>query len=400
MTRQVWKIERFSADKTDDVMSFTYSTGRQTQFDSWSPGYLILTIRNNLGQANGWDLNDRVILTAVGTGWYQWFYVQEILYNDLPGTGQGSTASIICTDLLGRLGRISVFDESIPSAKTLLQIYNEFNSLMPTGTVILILGDGDSTAAADASYTGTALNRLNLNMLTEQGWLQNYGDALILASRSAIQDLVPEVVTFARNTTVLDVYQVGYSDIKRIALGSNYLNYCVVTPPIATKQKASDATGIAAYGIYGAEFSTVDNSATQADSFASWQVQSRADPDELSFQISVSDTANDLTWLLGAMSSGQAVVIVSYKNPGDNTTYTSQQIMQGWSMSVTPSRTDMEIFTNPLTYTNFFILNDDIFGILGGPSVSTATYNQNIRYDKNTYTYDGVFDDQGGRLGW
>jgi len=400
MTKQVWKIERFSADKTSDVMSFTYSTGRQTQFDSWSPGSLVLTIRNNSGQANGYDLNDKIILTASGTDWYQWFYVQEVLFNDLPGIGEGSTATIICTDLLGRMGRISVFEESIPSAKTLLQIYNEFNSLMPTGTTILILADGDSTAAADASYTGTALNRLNLNMVTEQGWLQNFGDALILASRSAMQDLVPEAVTFARNTTVLDVYQVGYSDIKRIALGSNYLNYCFVTPPVAVPQKASNATGIAEFGIYGAEFVTVDDSATQADSFASWQVQSRADPEQLSFRISVSDTANELEWLLNAMSSALAVVTVSYEIPGYTSEVTSQQIIQGFTMSVTPSRTDMQIFTSPLTYTDFFTLDSATFGILGGPAVASATYNQNIKYNKNTYTYNGVFDGNGGRLGW
>lgn len=362
MTKQVWKIERFSVDVTDDVMSFKYSTGRPTQFDSWSPGYLMLTIRNESGQANGYDLNDKVILTATGTDFYQWFYVQEVLFNDLGSTGEGSTATVICTDLLGRLGRISVFEEPIASAKTLLQIYNEFNSLMPTSTQIVIISDGDSTAAANASYTGTALNRLNLNMVTEQGWLAVTDIGIYLYARTDLDDLAPGLITFAR--LAAGNYTMGYSDIKRIALGSNYLNFCVATPPVAVAQRASDATGIAAYGIYGAEFATVDNSATQADSFASWQVQSRSDPDQLSFQISVSDTANNLTELFNAIFFNIGVVTVSYKNPGDNTTYTSQQITQGFSMSVTPSKTDMQIFTSPLTYTNFFTLNSDTFGVL------------------------------------
>jgi hypothetical protein len=363
MTRQEWKIERFSVDVTDDVMSFTYSTGRQTQFDSWSPGSLVLTIRNESGQANGYDLNDKIILTAVGSSpFYQWFYVQEVLFNDMPGTGKDSTATIICTDLLGRLGRISIFQESIPSAKTLLQIYNQFNSLMPSGTSISLFGDGDSTAAANTSYTGTALNRLNLNMVTEQGWLGVTDVGIYLYARSNIDNLAPGQITFARDTS--GSFQLGYSDIKRIALGSDYLNYCVVTPPVATAQKASDATGIAAYGTYSAEFSTVDNSATQADSFASWQVQSRSDTDELSFQISVSDTANDFSALFSMIFINIPVVTVSYKKPGSGTTFTSSQIMQGFSMSVTPSRTDMEIFTSPLTYTNFFTLNDNTFGVL------------------------------------
>ena len=144
----------------------------------------------------------------------------------------------------------------------------------------------------------------------------------------------------------------------------------------------------------------MDNSATQAQDFATWQVQSRSDPDELSFQISLSDTANDLTELFNALYGSIATTNVSYKSPGSTNSLTDIQIIQGWSMSVTPSRTDMEIFTSPLTYTQFFTLDSATFGILGGPAVALATYNKNIKYDKSTYTYDGVFDDQGGRLGW
>ena len=398
MTQQVWMIERFSADKTSDVMSFTYFTGRRTQFDSWSPGGLVLTIKNESNQAEGWDLNDKVILTAIGTYFYQWFYVQEVLFNDLGGDGGGSTATVICTDLLGRMGRISVFENPIPSAKTILQIYNEFNSLLPTGASISPFSDGDSTAAADASYTGTALNRLNLNMVTEQGWLNVTGNVIDIMGRSDMDNISPPVVTFARNASGIDTF--GYSDIKRIALGSNYLNDCTVIPPTAAQQNSTDATGVAAYGTYGAEFATVDNSATQAQDFATWQVQSRSDPDELSFQISLSDTANDLTELFNALYGSIATTNVSYKSPGSTNSLTDIQIIQGWSMSVTPSRTDMEIFTSPLTYTQFFTLDSATFGILGGPAVASATYNKNIKYDKSTYTYNGIFDDQGGRLGW
>tara|TARA_R110000868_G_scaffold74653_1_gene215664 strand:- start:465 stop:1577 length:1113 start_codon:yes stop_codon:yes gene_type:complete len=363
MTRQVWQIERFSADVTDDVMSFTYSTGRQTQFDSYSPGSLVLTIRNESGQANSYDLNDKIILNAIGgLDWYQWFYVQEVFFNDMPGTGAGSTATVICTDLLGRCGRIQVFEQVIGSQQTMQQIDTEFESLLPLSTRFEVFNNGDSTAAADASYTGTVLNRLNLNMVTEQGYLALSDVSIYLYARSDLQLLAPGVITFARSAS--GSFQLGYSNIERIALGSNYLNTCSVTPPVAAQQNVSDPTGVSTYGIYGAEFSTVDNSATQAQSFAQWQVYSRADPDELSFQISISDTANNLVEFFNAVFSGQHVVTVLYKNPGDATTYTSSQIMQGWSMSVTPAATNIQVFTSPLTYTNFFTLNSDTFGVL------------------------------------
>jgi len=362
MTKQVWMIEKFSTDKTSDVMSFTYSTGRRTQFDSWSPGGLVLTIKNESNQADGYNLNDKIILTAVGTPFYQWFYVQEVFFNDLGGTGSGSTATIICSDLIGRLGRIQVFEKNIVSAATLTQINTAFNSLMPTGTSFALFSGGASTAAADGSYSGTALNRLNLNMVTEQGWLSVTDVGIYLFGRTDIDNLAPGNITFAR--TASGSYQLGYSDIKRIALGQNYLNTCTVTPPVAAAQNSTDSTGVSAYGTYGAEFATVDNSATQASSFAQWQVQSRSDPDELSFEISLSDTANDLSGLFSDIFINIPVVTVSYQKPGSATPTTDTQIMQGWSMSVTPSRTDMEIFTSPLTYTNFFILDSNTFGVL------------------------------------
>ena len=362
MTKQVWKVERFSTDVTSQIESLQYSTGRQTQFDSWSPGSLILTIENDNGQANGYDLNDRVTLTADGSLFFQYFYVQEVLFNDLGSVGAGSTATIVCTDLLGRLGRISVFKEALASEATLLQIYNTFNSLMPTSTGIALASDGASIAAADSAYTGTGLNRLNLNMTTEQGWLAVTDNSIYLYGRENIDDLAPGNITFARSAS--GSLQIGYFDIKRIALGSNYLNTCTVTPPVAAVQNSTDAAGVATYGTYGAEFATVDNSQAQALSFAQWQVESRSNPDELSFRISVSDTANDLYDLFNSIYYNIPVVTVEYRNPGSPTNLTSTQIIQGWNMTVTPAQTDIEIFTSPLTYTNFFTLNSATLGVL------------------------------------
>ena len=262
---------------------------------------------------------------------------------------------------MGRLGRIQVFEQAVALGYTIAQIDTAFGSLMPTGTSFVFAGGGSSVAAADGAYSGTVLNRLNLNMTTEQGWISVTDIGIYLYGRDDIDDLAA-TITLAR--TASGSFQMGYSDIRRIALGSNYLNTCTVTPPVAAAQNSTDSTGVTAYGTYGAEFSTVDQTASQALGFAEWQVFSREDPDELSFEISLSDAANDLTELFNAIYLNQPLVTVSYKKPGSGTTFTDTQIMQGWGMSVTPSRTDMQIFTSPLTYTQFFILDSNTFGIL------------------------------------
>jgi hypothetical protein len=363
MTQQVWQVERGATDVTSQIQSMNYSTGRRTQFDSWSPGSLVFTIRNNNGQANDYDLNDKIILTATGTSFYQWFYVQEVLYNDLGGEGKGSTATIVCTDLVGRSGRIQVFEQDIPVDQTIKQLADAFDSLFPTGTGFTYIGGGDSIAAAQDDYSGTVLNRLNLNMVTEQGWLGCTDERIYLYSRSEIYNFTSGI-TYAR--TASGSFQFGYSDIKRIALGPDYLNTCTVTPPVAPAQNAENATGVSTYDTYGTEFATVDDTGSQALSFAQWQVLTRSDPDELSFQISVSDTANDLTEFFDSVWANEPVVTVSYQNPGSPTNLTSSQITQGFTMTITPARTDIQIFTSPnySAFSTFFTLDSVVDGVL------------------------------------
>ena len=355
MTRQVWLVERASTDVTSQIQSMQYSTGRQTQFDSWSPGSLILTTKNDAGQADNYDLNKRITLTAVSTNFYQYFYVQEVQYNDLGSTGAGSTATIVCTDLLGRLGRIQVYETDIPSDGTVQQIVDAFSSLMPTGTTISNTSNGNSIAAKDEKYTGTGLDRLNLNMTTEQGWLSVTDIAIYLYGRADLENLLPAAMTFARDAS--GPTQIGYSNIQRIGLGSNYINSCTVSPPVADQQNAVNTSQVTTYGVYGAQFSTVDDTATQALSFAQWQIYSRTDPDLLSFQINISDTANDLTSLFNYIYLNNPFVTVSYKKPGDATVYTSTQFIQGFTMTVTPMETSAVFNTSPAQYVEFYALD-------------------------------------------
>ena len=214
--------------------------------------------------------------------------------------GMGSTAVLYCTDLLGRLGRTQVFEQALTGQPTLDQIFNEFNSLVPSASFIFATSPGNSTAAGLASFTGTVLDRINLNMATEQGLLVQFSSDLYLFARS---DLATSFSTLIFDRTTSGAYQIGYSSLQRSGIGENYINAFTVTPTVATPQNAINTVGQSAYGIYTGELATVDNTTAQALSLAQWMTYSRSDPADLSFTITFNDLGNDMTGFYEALSN-------------------------------------------------------------------------------------------------
>lgn len=346
--------ETTTVDFTDEVQSANIVKGRATQDDQYSPGGLTFTIRNQTDQAAGFTLNDKI--KADTDGFYQIFWVKEILFNDAPGTGLYSTATIMCNDLLGMMGRINVVNDALVQAYTLEQIFDEFNSLLPTGSDFFIGSPpslGDSIAIGD-TYTGSILNRLNENLVTEQGWLTLSAEDCNLLSRSTIQDLLPATITFAR--TASGSYQFAYSGIERIQLGTNFVNKSSVIPPVAAAQTATNAASVALYGVYGQTLATVDYNATQAAGLANWIATSRADPTILSFVITFNNLADDLYEFMVSIFYNLPAINVVYRVPGDVSDTTSLQIVQGLEMQITNVGTFFTMTTSPYSYYAFEVI--------------------------------------------
>jgi hypothetical protein len=339
-----------TVDFTDEVQSANIVKGRATQDDQYAPGGLTFTIRNQSDQAAGFTLNDQIEYNT--EGFYQYFWVKEILFNDSPATGIYSTATIVCNDLLGMMGRINVVNDSLTQRETLQQIYQEFNGLLPTGSNFSLSGDGDSIAIGD-TYTGSVLNRLNQNLVTEQGWLGLGASNCNLLSRSRVNDLLPATITFAR--TISGDFQIGYTSIERIQLGTNFVNASTVIPPVATAQTAVDAASVALYGTYGQTLSTVDYDATQALGLAEWIAASRSDPTILQFVIKFDNLRQSLFEFMGAMFYALPIIIVKYRVPGEATDRESLQIVQGLQFEITNVGTFFTMTTSPFSYYEFEI---------------------------------------------
>ena len=360
--------ETTTVDFTDEVQSANVVKGRATQDDQYAPGGLTFTIRNQSNQAAGFTLNDNIKIDT--DGFYQIFWVKEILFNDSQATGIYSTATIICNDLLGMMGRINVINDSLTQRETLEQIAQEFQSLLPTGATITLDGYGDSIAIGD-TYTGSILNRLNENLVTEQGWLGLFGNGLGLISRSNMTDLLPATLTFAR--TISGNFQIGYTSIERIQLGTNFVNTSTVIPPVAAAQTEVNAASVALYGTYGQTLSTVDYDATQAAGLANWIASSRADPTILQFVIKFDSLRQSLFQFMLAIFYQLPVINVKYRVPGDATDTETLQIVQGLQFEITNVGTFYTMTTSPFSYYDFTVI-----------------------YNSPDYVYDGNTNYNGG----
>ena len=360
--------ETTSVDFSDEVQSANVVKGRATQDDQYSPGGLTFTIRNQSNQAAGFTLNDEIKTNT--DGFYQIFWVKEIIFNDQPGTGLASTATIVCNDLLGIMGRINVVDDSLTQENTLEQINVEFNSLLPAGSGFSLNGLGDSIAIGD-TYTGSILNRLNQNLVTEQGWLGLFAANCGLISRSNIQDLLPATITFHRGAS--SGFDVGYTNIERIQLGTNFVNESSVLPPVATAQTATNAASVATYGVYGQTLSTVDYNATQASGLANWIATSRSDPTILQFVITFDTLAQDLYEFMVSIFDQLPAINVKYRVPGDVADTETLQIVQGLQMQITNVGTFFTMTTSPYSYYDFGVI-----------------------YNSPDYVYDGNTNYNGG----
>lgn len=361
-----WRNSTTSSTFTSIVQNCSYSTGRPSAIDQWNPGQLSITITNTSDQAAGFTINDKIRMRlehdAFDNTYYHTFYVQEVSFNDEPGNQNGSTATIMCTDVLGRLGRTNVFTKNMPQARTITQLTTAFSSDLPSGATMPATYTGTSTASVNASYTGTVANRLNLNMVTEQGIVWQNQTQILLIGRDDIAALATSTISLGPESPYYT-----YTDIKRIALGTDFLNTSTVSTEVTAAVNSTDAASVSTYGTYGGTLSTVDYNLTQATGSASWQVFSRSDPTSITFSIDMtsanSSNCADVIKRLWK-ESPELFCFVFYRKPGSATLIQYLCQFQGFSMYVTPALTTFTFSLAPASFTGVFTLNSNVFGIL------------------------------------
>jgi len=384
---------------SDIVLSFNGFDGRRNYNDNYAGGFFNITIKNNLNQIANFPRGlDIRIETELGYSLANGV-VTNIDFNDYPGNTGLSTATITCVDALSLLGKFQLKDfTGYIATDTITQAEKTNNSFTGFDIPNIQGTSGRSTASAAASYTGTVLNRLNLLVQTEKGLLFT-GPFIDFKSRNQISN-TPMSIAMTRNT--VSPTTLKYQDFKRVAAGDNFYNQVTVQPQAVAEQQADNTASQTAYGVSGYAISTVDSTTTQALGLANWLANMQGDPNTLRYEVTFTDVDNNADSFADFFKDYKvdqiAMLSLEWQAQGQSTAVVNT-IIEGFNYSGNPSQTTVTVYLSPIEYYQYFILDDNIYGRLGGDGI---VYNQPvITYDQSGWVYnDSNADDTASRLGW
>jgi hypothetical protein len=353
----VFTNERTASVFTASVMSAQVNIGRQTYMDVYNGGSLIMTIKNQSNQAAGFQMND-VITLSVDSSYGVSFWVDEIQFSDYQGNTGLSTATIVCSDGIARLGRnllTNVVLNQLPCAQQAQQ-------LTPSGfpKIVEVISTGSSSTASATVYSGAPMTRANQLISTERGVLRNQFKDIRFIQRGSLGG-----VTFVDVGRTESSSAIGYQDFSRVALGMNFMNNVTVTPTGGAEQIAENAASVAAYGSNYYSVQSEDFTNAQGLGLAQWLSNSQSDPTSLRFEFGFTDRAQfsaAVTSFFGALLFQG--VNFTYRVPGAGSDTTVKTLVEGYSVDITPSDSSWRVYLSPLTYYQFFTLDSATLGVL------------------------------------
>jgi len=370
MPKISWSVCRYSptfVDVTTSVLSFSYSQGRQNYLDQYSGGTLNVTLKNQTNVAQYFTFNSVWQIFDADSGETQYFWLQDINFNDYPGNTGISTITVALVDVLARNGRNVVSSVTLAQAATITQLQTLWR------TAPYQIGDfqgsgGGSSTAAGITYSGSMLNYLNLIDATEKGLLNFSGGQTNMIPRSSVSSSVSGM-SFTRNaasTTAISYFAFGHDKA-----GLNFMNNVTVTPNGLAAQTATNSTSFSSYGNAQQSISTVDFDTTQALGLAEWLSSSQADPEAQTWSLTFQDISQNTTALTNFLIafygiSGAAMRLwdLVYRVPGAAADTTVLVAIEGITVNASLDRTTFTVYFSPATYYQFFTLDSSTLGIL------------------------------------
>ena len=403
MPQLTWTVLNGATDITSKVMSMNITQGREKYFDNYSGGSCTFTIDNTNDYASNIVYGNVISVSTDGPNEFIcYFWVQEVDFQDHPGNTGLNLATITAVDWISRSGRVFADALVLPQTFSAAQ-FDEFTATsggpLPADMLYGFAVSTENSVASATTYTGSVNNYLNLLAMTERGYIVLRENYLYFIQRSFVGALPPIATTLGPTPSTS---QIAYDTFDRIQNGLQFVNTATISPEGLTEQTAVNTTSLTSYGPASYSASTVDYTTAQAAGNAQWVATNFSEPATLRFRCSISDRAQDATalsaWMLQCWGDANPVNSIAYQVPGGSLT-SVQVFMEGFTINITPEQTRFELNLSPLQYYQFFILDDPVFGMLGGTGI---VYNQaEISYDESGWTYnDSNADDTAARLGW
>jgi hypothetical protein len=383
MAKLTWKVAIGATDITSLVRSIEYSFGRSNAVSAYGPNSLAFTMTNTNNGASLPSVQDLVYVSVKTTGAYQDAFVGRVTqrnFNDGTGSALNSTCTIVLVDSIEPLGTLNDLDYA-PVADT--DVLSVISSLSYYGS---LSGITDTPMTAPAYENALALS--NNVIAGDRGVVRyQYYDA-----PSEFPTLVRTAFTFGPSTSAT---QIGYQNFNRTEGSSNGTFFTSATVTDSTTTTSANAANVL---YYGQRFLSVTTAINFTDDTADWYANVFSDPTSETLTISWNDigqnsAALDLT-IQNLFQFGPGFFTVSYTPPGGvlkTAYYWTEQL----AVSVTVDLTTVTMLMSPITYYANFILDDPVFGVLGGSPV----YDSAIDYNEIAYTYNDSNAEQGNRLG-
>jgi hypothetical protein len=365
-TRVPWTFfnKRTSTSFQTNVLSASVNIGRQTYMDVYNGGSLTFTIKNQSNEAAGFAMND-IIQLGAPEGFNIDFWVDEVQFTDYPGNVGLSTATIVCSDAIARLGRNLLVNRSLTLTNCALQAV-ELNPVSPT-EYPRVVNAGTATNFSTASattYNGAPMTRINQLISTERGILRQSASDVYFYQRGYLSQLSPSGISFGRTGAASTI---GYQDFSRVALGMNFMNNVTVTPQGGAEQISENTASVALYGSSYYSVESVDSTNAQGKGLSEWLANSQSDPTALRFEVAFTDQAQPNIFSVYNFLDDYAFVPafpLTYRVPGAGSSVTNNVILEGFSINITPEVSDFRVFFSPFAYYQFFTLDSATLGVL------------------------------------
>ena len=386
LTWQIINITQSNLDVTQYLRSLTYTIGRPNAVSPYAAGPFSFTMTNTSNQVDYVKVQDEIKISVKGTGAYFEAYrgfISQREYQDGPGSALNSTVTISGVNELGMFGPINDVLISSTNVSDLLDDYSAavyFASLLGSTDIRM-------TAISPASNALQAVN----NVIA--------GDGGVVSNRTYYSPSDMPVYVVQNNFTLdpaTSASKIAYQTFSRVEGASNGTFF--TSSSVTNQNGGSPATANAANVLYyGQRFITVTTAEATLTDTDDWYANAFSDPNDYTLFMSFTDVAQNetaLDFLPDDLFFEPSWTSVSFTPPGGVATtgwYWPEQI----SVNVTPALTTVDLVMSPKSYYGRFILDDAVFGVLGG----SAVYDSAIEYDQTGFTYDDSTAEQGNRLG-